>query len=210
MRENLYCFIGANEMRVLIIYAHPNPNSFNHAILENICFGLQEAGHEVRVKDLYGEKFNPVLGAKELAVLQTGKIPEKIKKEQETLFWAEGLIFIYPLWWFSAPAILKGWFDHALTNGKAFEYTADGGVHGLLKHQRALVLITAGATEKELSRKDAQDIAYPVTTGTLGFCGIQDVFYRIFYRIPTLSHQERVKILNEVSKMGKQFSESIF
>jgi len=83
-------------MRVLIVYAHPNPDSFNHAMLEKMSFGLQEEGHQVRIKDLYAEKFDPVLHASDLSMLQENKVPESILLEQEALRWAEGLVFIYP------------------------------------------------------------------------------------------------------------------
>ncbi len=193
-------------MRVLIVYAHPNSNSFNHAMLEHCSLGLQEAGHEVRVKDLYAENFDPVLRAEDLAVLQTGVIPDKIKHEQEALLWAEGLVFIYPLWWFDRPAILKGWFDHVLTNGTAFEYSRQG-VKGLLKHQRALVLITAGGSEDFFRKTDAEHLIYrPVTDGTLAFCGLDDVHHRIYYSVPGLSEQARTAILQEVATLGREFT----
>ncbi len=193
-------------MRVLIVYAHPNPSSFNHAILEHCSLGLQEAGHEVRVKDLYAENFDPVLRAEELAALQAGNIPAKIEQQQADLLWAEGLIFIYPLWWYGCPAILKGWFDHVLTNGVAYTYSRDG-LKGLLKHQRAVVLMTAGSSEKFFRDTDADQLIHrPVTDGTLAFCGIQDVYHRIFYAVPGLSEQARAAILTEVAQLGRDFA----
>lgn len=193
-------------MRVLIVYAHPNPDSFNHAMLEHCSRGLQEAGHEIRIKDLYAENFDPVLRARELAVLQQGRIPEKIGREQKDLLWANGLVFIYPLWWFDRPAILKGWFDHVLTNGTAFEYS-QAGVKGLLTHQRALVLITAGGSEDFFRKTDAEHLIYrPVTDGTLAFCGIQDVRHRIYYNVPGLTQAQRQAILDEIATLGQQFA----
>ncbi|MEB4592214.1 NAD(P)H-dependent oxidoreductase [Candidatus Thiothrix sp. Deng01] len=193
-------------MRVLIVYAHPNPASFNHAMLESCQRGLLEGGHEVRIKDLYAENFDPVLRASDLAVLQTGSIPEKIRHEQEGLLWADGLVFIYPLWWFDRPAILKGWFDHVLTNGTAFEYSQEG-VKGLLQHQRALVLITAGGSEDYFRKTDAEHLIYrPVTDGTLAFCGIQDVRHSIYYNVPALSDTERAEILEAIATMGRNFA----
>jgi NAD(P)H dehydrogenase (quinone) len=193
-------------MRVLIVYAHPNPGSFNHAMLEHCSLGLQESGHEVRVKDLYAEDFDPVLRASDLAVLQQGKIPDKIRHEQEDLLWANGLVFIYPLWWFDRPAILKGWFDHVLTNGTAFEYSQEG-VKGLLTHQRALVLITAGGSEEYFRKTDAEHLIYrPVTDGTLAFCGITDVHHRIYYNVPSLTDLGRADILQEIADLGRQFA----
>ena len=193
-------------MRVLIVYAHPNPASFNHAMLEHCKQGLEAGGHEVRVKDLYAENFDPVLRSSELSVLAQGAIPEKISREQTDLLWADGLVFIYPLWWFDRPAILKGWFDHVLTNGTAFEYS-QAGVKGLLQHQRALVLITAGGSETYFRQTDAEHLIYrPVTDGTLAFCGIKQIQHRIYYNVTGLSHDARSAILDEVETLGRNFA----
>jgi len=192
-------------MKVLIVFTHPNSNSFNHALLESMAAGLKEAGHDVRIKDLYQESFNPILSGDDLAVLQTGKVPPNIAKEQEQLLWAEGLVFIYPLWWFDRPAMLKGWFDIVLTNGLAFEYSSEG-VKGLLKHQKALVLITAGGSEDYFKDNDALQLIHrPVTDGTLSFCGIDDVSHQIYYDISNLTRQERSDISEETKKIGLEF-----
>ncbi len=192
-------------MKVLIVFTHPNPNSFSHSLLENITAGLKESGNEVRIKDLYQENFNPILSADDLTVLHTGEIPENIAKEQEQLLWADGLVFIYPLWWFDRPAMLKGWFDIVLTNGLAFEYSSEG-VKGLLKHKKALVIITAGGSEDYFKDNDALQLIHrPVTDGTLSFCGIKDVSHQIYYDIPNLSDDERTDILIKSKETGLNF-----
>jgi len=192
-------------MKVLIVFTHPSKTSFNHALLEHIQQGLLEARHEVRVKDLYQEGFDPILTGNDLEQLHQGEIPPKVAKEQEQLLWADALIFIYPLWWFDRPAMLKGWFDVVLTNGLAFEYSSEG-VKGLLKHKKALVMITAGGSEQYFKDNDALQLIHrPVTDGTLSFCGIQDVSHQIFYDIANLSDAERQQILHDVKQLGQQF-----
>ena len=192
-------------MKVLIVFTHPNPNSFNHALLDKVSAGLKQAGHEVKIKDLYQENFDPILNADDLSQLQDGSIPPKIAKEQQQLLWADGLIFIYPLWWFGRPAMLKGWFDIVLTNGLAFEHSSEG-VKGLLQHQRALVLITAGGSEKYFKDNDALQLIHrPITDGTLSFCGINDVSHKIYYDIASISDKERGDILDEAEAMGLNF-----
>jgi len=192
-------------MKVLIVFTHPNVNSFNHALLENMVEGLKDAGHEIKVKDLYQENFDPILTANDLTQLHNNQIPEKIAREQEQLLWADSLVFIYPLWWFDRPAMLKGWFDVVLTNGLAFEYSNEG-VKGLLKHKKALVIITAGGSEQYFKDNDAiQLIHRPVTDGTLSFCGIEDVSHRIYYDIANLSDENRTSILNDIKKDGLKF-----
>lgn len=185
-------------MRILIVYAHPNPASFCHAILRTVESVLDDCGHEVRVKDLYAEGFNPVLSAAELGALNDGRVPEAIDHEQSLLRWADGLVLVYPLWWFDRPAILKGWFDRVLTNGFAFEYTAEG-ARGLLPQRRALVIVTVGGSQKDYRAMDAEDlIIRPVTDGTLGFCGVQNIDYRLFYGVPTVDDTVRRGMLEDV------------
>ena len=192
-------------MKVLVIYAHPNPASFNKAMLESLVSGLNHAKHDVRVKDLYAEEFDPVLKVEDLEALQAGQIPSRIQAEQDVLCWADSLIFIYPLWWFDRPAILKGWFDVVFTNQVAFTFNKEG-VQGLLKHKKALVMITAGGSEDYFSNTDAMHLIHrPVTDGTLGFCGINDVQHKIYFDVPALSAAEREAILNELAAVGESF-----
>ena len=192
-------------MKVLIVFTHPSSNSFNHALLENITEGLTKSGHEVRIKDLYKEDFDPILTADDLTMLHNDQIPEKIASEQDQLLWADGLVFIYPLWWFDRPAMLKGWFDIVLTNGLAFEYSNEG-VKGLLKHKKALVIITAGGSKQYFIDNDALQLIHrPVTDGTLSFCGIKDVSHRIYYDIANLTDDERKSILNNTKNDGLVF-----
>ncbi|HIQ15754.1 MAG TPA: flavodoxin family protein, partial [Leucothrix sp.] len=179
--------------------------SFNHALLENIVVGLKQAGHEIRIKDLYKENFNPILTNDDLTMLHANNIPKKIDQEQQQLLWADSLVFIYPLWWFDRPAMLKGWFDVVLTNGLAFEYSNEG-VKGLLKHKKALVIITAGGSKQYFIDNDALQLIHrPVTDGTLSFCGIKDVSHQIYYDISNLSDAERQDILNETKTAGLEF-----
>ena len=192
-------------MKILIVFTHPNPNSFNHALLEKISAGLKQSGHEVKVKNLYQEKFNPVLDSDDLSQLHDDSIPTRIAAEQEQLLWADGLIFIYPLWWFTPPAMLKGWFDVVLSNGVAFEYS-DKGAKGLLKHKKALVMITAGASEDWFQQNNALEISYrPITDGTLAFCGIENVSHEIYYDIVNRSDEERAEILQQAEELGVNF-----
>ncbi|MFH1018492.1 MAG: NAD(P)H-dependent oxidoreductase, partial [Pseudomonadota bacterium] len=107
-------------MNHLIIYSHPNPKSFNHAILEEFSGALRDAGHEVRVRDLYAIGFKPVLQGSDLE--QAGKRPpaEDICAEQAHISWADVITFIFPLWWAGMPAIAKGYLDRVFSEGFAY------------------------------------------------------------------------------------------
>jgi NAD(P)H dehydrogenase (quinone) len=186
-------------MRALVVYAHPNPASFCHALLRRVEAELAACGHEVRVKDLYAEGFDPVLSGAELGALNDGRIPPSIQAEQELLVWAEALVFIYPLWWFGRPAILKGWFDKVLTHGFAFEYT-EAGPRGLLRPDKALVIVTVGSDQQTYRRMQAEEvIVRPMTDGTLGFCGVGQVESLVLYGVPSVGDDERRAMLEQAA-----------
>ena len=192
-------------MKVLIVFTHPNSSSFNHGILDNVTSGLKEAGHEIKVKNLYQDNFNPVLDSNDLSQLHQGNIPERIANEHNDLLWAEGLVFIYPLWWFTPPAMLKGWFDVVLSNGVAFEYSSEG-ARGLLTHKKALVFITAGASAEYFEENELLEMSQrPLTDGTLGFCGVKEVIPKIYYDIINCTDEERAEILQQAKKLGLEF-----
>ncbi len=190
-------------MNVLIVYAHPNPLSFNQSILKVVHNCFKDKGASVRLKDLYAERFDPVLGEAQLSLQNEGKIPDDIKREQEQVTWADTIVVIYPLWWFDRPAILKGWFDRVFTNGFAFSFD-ENGVTGLLKGKRAIVVVTAGGTKEDFG-KNADQLTKSTTEGTLAFCGITDIADRVFYSVPIVDDEARKKMLKELEVLVEQF-----
>jgi len=119
-------------MKALLVYAHPNPKSFNRAVLDTVTGELNKKGAEVRVKDLYIMNWNSTLAASDFEQMMSGKTPDDIAREQADVTWADTLFFIYPIWWSSHPAILKGWIDRVFSFGFAYHMT-DKGPEGLLK-----------------------------------------------------------------------------
>ena len=190
-------------MNVLIVYAHPNPLSFNQSILRVVDNAFKKKGATVRLKDLYAERFDPVLGEAQLSLQNEGKLPDEIKREQEQITWADTIVVIYPLWWFDRPAILKGWFDRVFTNGFAFNYDGSD-VKGLLKDKRALVIVTAGGTKEDFG-KNADQLTKSTTEGTLAFCGITDIVDSVFYSVPVVDDEARKKMLDEVEALVEKF-----
>lgn len=190
-------------MNVLIVYAHPNPLSFNKSILKAINSAFKDKGDSVRIKDLYAERFDPVLGESQLSLQNEGKLPDDIKREQKQITWADTIVITYPLWWFDRPAILKGWFDRVFTNGFAFSYD-ESGVQGLLRGRRAIVVVTAGGTREDFG-KNADQLTRSTTEGTLEFCGITDIIDRVFYSVPMVDDDARKEMLDELEDMVQKF-----
>jgi len=133
-------------MRFLVVYAHPVEESFQSALHRQVVKTLTEAGHEVDDCDLYAEGFQPVLSREERrayhdAGANRGFVPGEIGR----LLRCQGLVLVFPAWWFGMPAILKGWFDRVWLPGVAFDL-ADGRTHPLLHHiVRFSVVTTYGS-----------------------------------------------------------------
>ncbi len=133
-------------MRFLVVHAHPDPDSFSHAIRAAALKGLAAADHEVELIDLYAEDFDPCMSEAEhrdyLTISEDHPDPD-VRRSIELVRWAEGLIVIYPTWWSGLPAILKGWFERVFLPGVSF--TIDPGTKPLrpaLNDMRRLVGIT--------------------------------------------------------------------
>ncbi|MBW2369158.1 MAG: NAD(P)H-dependent oxidoreductase, partial [Deltaproteobacteria bacterium] len=133
-------------MKVLIVYAHPNPESFNHAVLEAFLEGLSEAGHTSDVIDLYEMNFDPCLSLDDFVKLFSGSSSDDVLSHQERVNNADAVVFIHPFWWFGIPAILKGWIDRVFSMGYAYMANEETGeMIGLLKLNKALVITTTGS-----------------------------------------------------------------
>ncbi|HYK74150.1 MAG TPA: NAD(P)H-dependent oxidoreductase [Pseudoneobacillus sp.] len=135
-------------MNVLIVYAHPSPKSYNAALKDAAVEALVNRGASVKVSDLYGMNFNPVAQLSDVVVPKNlDDVPEDLKVEREKVDWADYIIFQFPMWWTSAPAILKGWFDRVFAAG--FAYGPGVYNHGNLKGKKAMLSFTTGGKHLE-------------------------------------------------------------
>lgn len=192
-------------MNVYVVYAHPNPDSLNHAIMERLMDGLKEAGHEVEVADLYAEGFNPVLRTEDLCFNAECKAAEDVLKYQEKISNSQGMAFVFPIWWFDMPAILKGWFDRVFSRGFAYSFGPQG-LKPMLKVKKGLVINTAGAQEgmfKAFGFTEA--IKKTLITGTLQASGIYKVEHAILHNAMECGTQARKEFLDKVFELGKGY-----
>lgn len=111
-------------MRLLVVQAHPAPDSFGAALARAVVEGAGAAGHEVRALDLCAERFDPVMGEAEWRAYDAPPVDPVLRAHGDHLRWAEGLIFVHPTWWMGPPAILKGWLDRVWRPGLAFHVEA--------------------------------------------------------------------------------------
>lgn len=189
--------------RTLIVIAHPNRDSFNQAIKEHLVAALEAQNHQVRVRDLYDLGFDPVLSLEELQRYdsQEGEIPVDIKAEQDEILWADHLIFIYPTWWWSMPAIMKGYFDRVFLPGFAFK-TGDHGIEGLLAGKKALIIQTTGSDQTYIEENGLDKmVKTPMEIGLFNFCEIEVVDHQILAGVPFVSEEEREEMLEGLKEV---------
>jgi NAD(P)H dehydrogenase (quinone) len=179
-------------MNVFIVHAHHEPKSFNGTLTRLAEQVLTENGHSVKISALYAMKFNPISDrsnfvsqkdsdylkqqVEEMHATETDGFAPDIKAEMEKLFWCEQLIFQFPLWWFSMPAILKGWVDRVFAMGKAYE-AGKWYDNGAFVGRRAMLSLTTGGPPTMYSpiglNGDLNEILFPINHGIFCFSGFE-------------------------------------
>lgn len=189
-------------MNVLIVSAHPEPTSLTNA-LRDVAIGQLEAdGHEVRVSDLYAMNWKtsvdredfPALGDDEplrptVASMQASVnagFSQDVLDEHEKVLWADAVIFAFPLWWFSVPAIMKGWIDRVWTAGVGYQLTGERYGAGRLAGKRAMIMVMIGGRESYFSATGVNgpidDLLFPITHGMLYYPGFDVLPSLLVYR----------------------------
>ncbi len=141
-------------MRVLLISAHPSETSFLWALRDIVCDQLQKNNHELRIHDLWQENFDPIFSLFERKNhvsdpnLKFKEFPV-LKEHVADLQWCEALVFVYPTWWSSQPAILKGWIDRVFMNEVAWKLEEGKALLSPnLKNVRKMVVVTTHGSPK--------------------------------------------------------------
>lgn len=183
----------------LIIFGHPDPDSFNGTILKAIENKLTEKQYQFISKNLYQLNFNPILNLDDLTRMQDSTVASDIAIEQEDIKWAKNIILIYPIWWSGQPAIVKGWIDRVFSPGFAYAFQEDGTVKGLLSDKTVMVFTTTRSGEDNMEESGmAAAIEKIMMEGVLGFCGVETMLYKNLYGVSTVTEDERNKMLLEI------------
>ena len=132
-------------MKHLVVAAHPAEGSFTMGLTRAYAAELEQLGHSQRTYDLYRMGFNPVLAAHELVPASADHpVSADVVQAQDDIRAADALTVIYPLWWLSMPAIMKGYIDRVFARGFAYE-SHNGIVHGLLSGKKSVLITISGA-----------------------------------------------------------------
>lgn len=177
-------------MNALIVYAHPEPRSFNGAMRDVAVATLTAAGHDVTAVDLCAEGFAAAagpadvtgranterfeLGAEQLHAARNHLFAPELQRHIDLVLAADLLILQFPLWWHSLPAILKGWIDRVFAFGVTYDFgrTWDRGV---MRGRRAMLSFTTSAPAATFlpdgRNGDMERILWPIHAGIFGVCG---------------------------------------
>ena len=131
-------------MHVAVVVAHPDPEGFSHAIAATAVAGLKRGGHDVTVLDLYEEEFRAAMTRDERLAYHGDRpiLDPMVERHTGIVKDAEALIFVYPTWWSTMPAVLKGWLERVMVPGVGFLFDEKQRVRPGLTNIRRLVGIS--------------------------------------------------------------------
>lgn len=203
-------------MHILIIHAHNEPQSFTNAMKDLAAEEFAAQGHTVDVSDLYAMHWNPVasaadFGSRANADYLTYALEQRhnhtaktlaadIQSELDKLLRADLVIFSFPIYWFSMPAIMKGWLDRVLVSGACYggkRFYDQGGLRG----KKALLAITCGGRPHMLVEGGIHgpinEMLRPILRGTLAYTGMTVLPPFVGYHVPYLKPEQRTEILEQ-------------
>ncbi|MBM3601176.1 MAG: NAD(P)H-dependent oxidoreductase [Alphaproteobacteria bacterium] len=186
-------------MKVLWVFAHPEPRSLSGSLRDAALAALTGAGHEVKQSDLHAMKWKAVADTEDFPArdpaerlyymaasqeaYQGGTQSRDVATEQDKLLWADTVILQFPFWWFSMPAILKGWIDRVFAKGFAYglpDPKVPGWSRrygdGVLTGRRSMLVITMSAQPPAMGPRglggNIDDLLFPIHHGTLWYSGM--------------------------------------
>ena len=169
-------------MNLLLLLAHPGPDSFCHALAATARDALLRDGHAVVFHDLCAEKFDPLLPAAEIPA--AAPLPPAIQRHCDELQAADGIVIVHPNWWGQPPAVLKGWIDRVIRPGVAYRFAAgdngEGVPVGLLKAKTAVVLNTSNTPAARERSAFGDPLESIWKHCVFGLCGVPNVHRRMF------------------------------
>ncbi|KXX70079.1 NAD(P)H-dependent oxidoreductase [Flammeovirga sp. SJP92] len=189
-------------MKTTLVFAHPWHGSFNKAILDTAVSKLEKQGKEYQIIDLYKDNFDPVLREEDLALYSKGETTDpKVKEYQEILKKTEELVFIFPVWWYDLPAILKGFIDKVMLKDFSYIETKTG-LKGLLTHiKKAKVISTSESPSWYLVLFGGNVIKKAFIKATLKGVGIKDVQWINSSLTTSGSKDKKVNFLKKIERI---------
>lgn len=203
-------------MHLLTVFSHPYRDRYPAAVMDAFHEPFRQADHTIDVLDLHGEGFDPRFTASDHAHFWGGPIPPGIEDMHRRVEAADRLAFVFPVYWWSMPALMKGWIERVFTAGWAYQYgsgVADRGkaaLHGLLP-SLPTILIGIGGSKKTTYDRYGYDEAMrtQLDVGVFAYCGIDDVESHLVYDVEgDINASRREAGLVRAREIGRSFAAS--
>lgn len=191
---------STNMKQILIINGHPNPNSYVKALAEAYYTGAQASQYQVELLHLNQLDFDPNL---QQGYQAQQALEADLAQAIEQLKAADHLVWCFPMWWYSYPALMKGFIDRTFLPNIAFKYTNKPFPEQLFKGKTARLVITADSPKWYNKWVMGQPVIKQLKKGTLGFCGIHPVKTTYIAPIRKSSEAFRVKRLQQLEQLGR-------
>ena len=205
-------------MKTLVVFNHPYGGSYCSAILEAVEDGVKDGGQECRVINLDQDDFDPVMRAKDLVAFSgagragesaLGTVDDQVLEYKKDLEWADHLVMIFPIWWMTMPAMMKGFVDKVIFPAVAYNmdkvifpavaYNMDKGKLVSRLPIRKVTVITTMNTPADVYRdKYNNSIEGSLIKGTLRQIGIQDIQWISLNGVKSATQEQRVTWLDEI------------
>lgn len=186
--------------RIAVIVGHPAADSLCGELADSYAAAAIAAGHEVRVLRLAQLSFDPLLHA---GYRQTQPLEADLQAAQASVLWAEHLVFAYPIWWGSVPALLKGFLDRILLPGFAFRYAGKNFPEQLLRGRSAQLLVTMDTPPWYFRWMQRMPGIVQMKKTTLEFCGIAPVKVATFGPVISSTPAQRTVWLAKAARLAR-------
>jgi NAD(P)H dehydrogenase (quinone) len=195
--------------RALVVYCHPVADSLVGAALTRVVTGLEAAGAEYRVHDLYGDGFEPQLTWSEHAAHVAPCADPAVQRYGDDLRWCDTLVFVYPTWWAGQPAMLKGWIDRVWANGVAWQCSPGATrVSPLLTGIRRLIVVTTHGSPKYVNVLEGEGGKRTISRSLRAMCHPRTrTRWIALYGVDTCSAARRARFLGHVESRITRLAE---
>jgi len=191
-------------VNILVIIGHPDPESYCSALSRAYIDGAAGRHAQIRTIDLSQISFDPNL---KYGYRKRTELEEALIEAQEFIRWADHLVIVYPTWWGTMPAILKGFFDRVLLPGFAYQYRKDSSFWDKLLTGKSARLIVTMDTPSWYNRLIYWHAGHLLMKrNILGFCGIKPVRVTEIGPVNSSSEEQRHKWLEKVKLLGARLA----
>lgn len=190
--------------RILVINAHPDRSKHHlcSSFVEAYIEGAAGAGHTIRRIDLAGFEF-PMLHSQE--EFESRRVPQELKIAVQDIQWAEHIVFVFPLWLGTMPALLKAFLEQVMRPGVAFEYAERGGLpKTLLKGRSARLIVTMGMPAFVYRLWFLNHGIAAFRRGILNFAGIRPVRETLFGMLEQAGDDQRRTWIAQIRDLGRR------